>query len=86
MKLPKLVQPSEDHSCDGCSTNMVLLHHVEKLPFTRLREEGFYFCDFCYNTFAGNAAQYPDQYPQGRLMGHVCAVANILLRKLKEKP
>jgi hypothetical protein len=79
----KIIQPDPEKSCDSCGAENVLLHHVEKPLFTSQPEEGYEFCDFCYMTFAGNAAQYPNQYEHGEVMRHICAVANILLRKLK---
>ena len=88
----KVIQPSEEHECSSCGIDNVLLH-VTEIPFTQLvnnrrsRDEPYLFCDFCFETFAGNACQYPDQYrdeDRGEVMRHICAVANILLRKLQE--
>lgn len=81
--MSKTVGPDEENECSSCHIANVLLH-VTPAPLFTKRTEDYLFCDFCFETFAGNAAQYPDQYPDGEVMQHICAVANILLRKIKE--
>ena len=79
----RIIAPSDEYECSSCHIDNVELHECEPPLFTRHKDK-FYFCDFCYETFAGNAAEYPDQYDNGQVMQHICAVANILLRKLTE--
>lgn len=72
-----LESPIECYSCGGSvlttETSHMKTHNT------------VYLCELCSRTYAGNAAFYPDQYQNGRgIHQHVCAVANILLEKVKE--
>jgi hypothetical protein len=74
--------PSKEKECDSCQITNLELHFIESPAFSNLND--LYVCDFCRETSAHNATMYPDQYEHGLLMRHICAVANILLRKLTE--
>jgi hypothetical protein len=79
------VNPSNDEPCCCCGASEVLLHVIEPEPF--LSRERHQHCDFCYETFAGSRCGSKEDfssYQTKELMLHICAVANVLARKLKE--
>lgn len=74
--------------CECCQSQDVELNEFSTTHYEGCKlcePKKFRFCDLCYSTFAGNSHQYPRQY-QGRaqIMQHICAVANILLKKLQK--
>jgi len=73
------------NECDSCTYRTKQLHKVDP-PFMGKRKEPYYFCELCYSSYAGNAAQYPGQYAQtGDVMRHMCLMTNFILEALKEK-
>ncbi len=54
------IKPDPEKECSSCGAANVELHKVAPSPFTK-RKDDYHFCDFCYETFAGNACQYPGQ-------------------------
>lgn len=74
--------------CECCQLSDVELNEFSTTGYAgcKLGEPKiFRFCDLCYKTFAGNSHLYPRQY-EGRaeIMQHICAVANIMLKKLQK--
>ena len=74
--------PDSVDCCDSCGYRTRHLHKHEA-PFTKLSP--VWVCDLCFTTFAGNAALYPEQYPQGGVLQHVCFVGNVILDAIREK-
>jgi len=77
------IAPNEDEQCCSCTADNLLLHVVEPSVFTSGVKHQH--CDLCFETFAGNACQYPSQYPNKDVLQHINLVANILLRKIGGK-
>ena len=73
------VPPDECHACNYKTTE---LHKVRARPGSEDKSP-FYFCDFCYRSFAGNAAQHPSQYgDMGLVVRHICLIANMMIDRL----
>lgn len=73
--------------CQSCrfETTEIKAYQYFALSEKGKRETHKWLCHFCANTFAGNAFEYPEFYPNGDLMQHICHVANLLLAKLAKK-
>lgn len=75
--------PEDKESCDACSYPTQHLHKTNP-PFMSKRTEPYWFCDLCWTSFAGNAAQYPGQYEDGRVLQHICFVGNVILAEIRK--
>ena len=77
--------------CDFCGFKTTDLHHIS---LARLRpilqpiergEKAAWLCTVCYSTPAGNALQYPDQFPEARVLKMLAWCTNHLLAEMKGK-
>jgi len=81
----EILEPAENQECCCCRVDGLRLHKwVEETVSGSAREHQH--CDLCFKTFAGNACTYPLAYDlqTGKIMQHINAVANLVLRELKK--
>lgn len=76
------VDPAYDdyEDCDSCN-QVAPLHTFAANPMSD-RKEDKKMCELCSSTFVGNALDYPRQYPDAKVMQHICAVGNVMLDKI----
>lgn len=44
-----------------------------------------WLCGLCAGTMAGNASEYPEQYPEHQVLATICYVGNAILAAIKAK-
>ena len=76
--------PNDREECDACHFSTRHLHKVPR-PFFAREQPDQWFCDLCWSSFAGNAAQYPDQYPEKKVLHHLCYLTNVLLEAIGDR-
>jgi len=81
----EILEPRDDQACCCCGVYGLRLNKwVEETVSGSAREHQH--CDLCFQTFAGNACTYPLAYDlqTGKIMQHINAVANLVLREFKK--
>lgn len=74
-------KPEECHSCDYLTEDLDI---YDRGPGAD-SEEPMWLCALCASTRAGNAYQYPRQYPNEDVLRTICYVGNVILDQLKEQ-
>lgn len=69
-------------SCVSCGFDPSELHEA-RIEFSKKPKPPVFLCTLCYSTHAGNATLYPDQYPEGKVLRHMCYLANVILAELR---
>ena len=69
--------------CDACGVEDDCVVFEDYDETTRGAEtKVFRMCDYCHGSFAGNAARYPRQYPDGILLMAMAQMFHVLERRL----
>lgn len=78
----------EDPTCDACgysSPDLVVQHYKSSPDGRSSNNDGKNLCDLCAGTFAGNAFDYPAQYPYSDIMFMVSYVGNAIIEEIRKK-
>lgn len=79
-----MTEPKEEDECDSCGFQ----GPTEAYPRRNHKLGGGgdkRLCVLCAGTHAGNALEYPDQYPNAEAMRTICYVGNVILKAIKDK-
>jgi hypothetical protein len=80
-------QPEECESCGWATVQLTKTDAYARThghgPFTPNEDKVWgWLCDVCRSTFAGNAFQYPNQYPDARVLQMIAWQTNYLAAKI----
>ncbi len=67
--------------CQSCAYETDRLKYY---PFALRQEEGMWLCELCASTHAGNACEYPNQYPERKTLATICYVGNVILAAIRK--
>lgn len=81
---------SKDHPgvCESCEFNMqevqpyTINRHLGSREDMSERNTHKWLCILCASTMAGNAFEYPEQYPERDVLQAICFVGNAILANL----
>ena len=82
-------RPEPTHGeCESCGYETLLKAYTRAphIEHVAPRDEPYpwkWLCDLCARTLAGNAVDYPTQYPDRHIMQTVCHVGNAILAALR---
>lgn len=72
----------EEPQCQSCGSTGVPLTAYTSFRMSRLKGASKILCALCANTKAGNAHEYPEQYPDRDVLQIICYVGNEILKAL----
>lgn len=70
--------------CDSCKYETELKEYRMNRFFPK-EDRKKRLCHLCAATYAGNAYEYPEQYPNASTLYAICYVGNVVLDAIKAK-
>jgi hypothetical protein len=76
--------PDDPPECDSCHFVGPVKGYETFAPGP-MKGQTKHLCALCASTLAGNALEYPDQYPHRDVLRTICYVGNVLLAAIQER-
>ena len=85
MKEPIKLHQDSIHECDACGFTTMCTNY-ERSGLTAIKDgRTKWLCELCSHTATGTSLDYPNQFPNRRVLETICYVGNVIISKVRSR-